>query len=158
MDPPYLTHARCHWCRDCPYFAWEHRAAASKVGAQLSAAESGLRRVDRLTPTKRTSGGRVYALQASGEGKRLNISGERLREALGYGSLKSARFSVTKRGNMFHFRGRGFGHGLGACQWGMKGLAEKGFTWRRILDHYYKNVEIARIRQEPIPSVRTAAP
>ncbi|MGH3001909.1 MAG: SpoIID/LytB domain-containing protein [Gaiellaceae bacterium] len=33
--------------------------------------------------------------------------------------------------------GRGWGHGLGLSQWGAKGYAEHGWTYDRILGHYY---------------------
>lgn len=158
ISRPYLAPARCLWCRDCPHHSWEHRAAVAKVGDQLSAGGGNLPCVDRLVPIKRTPGGRVSALHASGAGKRLTISGERLREALGYGALKSARFTVAKRGRTFRFSGKGYGHGLGACQWGMKGLAEKGYTWARILSHYYKNVKIAQIKRRSPDSAQAAAP
>jgi stage II sporulation protein D len=33
--------------------------------------------------------------------------------------------------------GRGAGHGVGLSQWGARALAEKGYDYRRILNHYY---------------------
>jgi stage II sporulation protein D len=156
-DQPYLVPGRCLWCRDCPHFSWEHRVAVSKARRLLSSVEGGIPKVDRLVPLGRTPGGRVRELEVRGPACRANISTERLREALGYGAIKSARFTVSRRGDAFHFKGRGFGHGLGACQWGMKGLAEKGMTWPRILGHYYKNVETARIRERPAAPVHAAA-
>ena len=41
-------------------------------------------------------------------------------------------------------RGSGSGHGVGMSQWGAHGLAEKGASFRKILTHYYKGVEIRR--------------
>ncbi|MGM0607785.1 MAG: SpoIID/LytB domain-containing protein [Candidatus Muiribacteriota bacterium] len=41
--------------------------------------------------------------------------------------------------------GSGSGHGVGLCQWGSKGLAEKGLTFREIIPFYYSGVEIVRI-------------
>jgi stage II sporulation protein D len=35
------------------------------------------------------------------------------------------------------FVGRGFGHGVGMSQWGARGLAVRGYTWRQIVEHYY---------------------
>ncbi|QEY33162.1 SpoIID/LytB domain-containing protein [Synechococcus sp. RSCCF101] len=38
--------------------------------------------------------------------------------------------------------GRGFGHGVGMSQWGAHGLALQGETYRTILRHYYRGVQI----------------
>lgn len=37
----------------------------------------------------------------------------------------------------FVLEGRGWGHGVGLSQWGAKALAEQGWTFPRILDHYF---------------------
>ncbi len=35
------------------------------------------------------------------------------------------------------FTGRGYGHGLGLSQWGARGMAEKGYKYPQIIEHYY---------------------
>lgn len=55
-----------------------------------------------------------------------------------------ARYAATRRNLVVE--GRGFGHGVGLCQWGANGLAStKGASFRRILSHYYQHVELAKI-------------
>lgn len=44
----------------------------------------------------------------------------------------------------FKFSGRGFGHGLGLSQWGTKGMADKGYDYKAILQHYYRNSIIVK--------------
>ena len=39
-------------------------------------------------------------------------------------------------------RGGGYGHGIGLCQFGARGMAERGFDYRAILGHYYRGVEL----------------
>jgi stage II sporulation protein D len=41
--------------------------------------------------------------------------------------------------------GAGFGHGVGLSQWGARGLAERGRSYREILSHYYPRTERARV-------------
>ncbi len=55
---------------------------------------------------------------------------------------KTAR--VIESTNQFVFVGRGNGHGLGLSQWGAKGLADGGYDYRQILQHYYQNVTIVK--------------
>jgi stage II sporulation protein D len=38
--------------------------------------------------------------------------------------------------------GRGFGHGVGMSQWGALGMAQKGDTYERILQHYYRGTAL----------------
>lgn len=40
--------------------------------------------------------------------------------------------------------GGGNGHGVGLSQDGAKGMAERGFSYKEILEHYYKNCEITQ--------------
>lgn len=57
-----------------------------------------------------------------------------------FSSEKSVSF--TQEQGDIKFMGRGSGHGLGMSQWGAKGMAEQGYNYVEILQHYYKNVEI----------------
>ena len=40
--------------------------------------------------------------------------------------------------------GGGNGHGVGLSQDGAKGMAERGYRYDEILEHYYKNCEIVK--------------
>ncbi|MCC5911546.1 MAG: SpoIID/LytB domain-containing protein [Clostridiaceae bacterium] len=42
----------------------------------------------------------------------------------------------------FIFNGKGFGHGLGMSQYGAKKMAEDGFSFKEILEHYYTGVKV----------------
>ncbi|MBA9088819.1 stage II sporulation protein D [Fontibacillus solani] len=54
---------------------------------------------------------------------------------------------VVEQSNEFMFVGRGNGHGIGLSQWGAKGMADAGYDYRQILQHYYQNVSIVRNEQ-----------
>jgi stage II sporulation protein D len=40
--------------------------------------------------------------------------------------------------------GKGFGHGMGLCQWGMEGQARLGRTAAQILRYYYPESHLTR--------------
>lgn len=72
------------------------------------------------------------------------IDGRTIRETvLGY-SLKSAAFELKydKNSDKFIFTTYGHGHGVGMSQYGAKALAENGYTYKQILQHYFTGVEI----------------
>jgi stage II sporulation protein D len=47
-------------------------------------------------------------------------------------------------------RGAGFGHGIGMSQYGAYGLAQHGFTYRQILDHYYLSTALSTAPSRPV--------
>ena len=73
------------------------------------------------------------------------ISGEQFRKAVGYGAIKSTRFSVKNSKNEIVFSGSGNGHGVGLCQWGAKQRALDGFVSREILSYYYPGTELKKL-------------
>lgn len=46
--------------------------------------------------------------------------------------------------NLVTFSGRGWGHGLGLCQWGARGMAKLGKNYRQILHFFYHHVKIQK--------------
>ncbi|MBR2406063.1 MAG: stage II sporulation protein D [Clostridia bacterium] len=79
--------------------------------------------------------GTVTAIAIGGE----TLSGREVRSALG---LRSACFTVTRGDGGFTFAVQGYGHGVGMSQYGAKTMAEQGFTYREILQHYYTGVTV----------------
>ncbi len=55
----------------------------------------------------------------------------------GQGSVR-----VATKEQMYLIRGNGFGHGLGLSQYGAKAMAEQGYDYREILQHYYQDINI----------------
>ena len=114
-----------------------------------------------LTVSRRSLGGRALDIKAaSASGKTTTFTGERLRQALGYGELKSTLFEIKTMsgvakglvGTQFEIAGRGFGHGTGLCQWGARQLALGGKSYLEILSHYYPRLSVGA---EPRPRAVT---
>jgi stage II sporulation protein D len=60
--------------------------------------------------------------------------------------LPSSNFDVQKQsGNKYIFKGKGFGHGVGMCQWGSIKLSKQGINFKEILNFYFPKTEIKRI-------------
>lgn len=84
-------------------------------------------------------------LVQSVSGRSVQLSGEKLREALGYNELRSTLFDVRKKSDgSVEFSGRGFGHGSGMCQWGARALAKAGKSYVEILKHYYPKLQVSK--------------
>lgn len=50
--------------------------------------------------------------------------------------------SMPNTSDKFIFSGHGWGHRIGMCQWGAKGMADQGFTANDILTHYFPGTSI----------------
>jgi stage II sporulation protein D len=81
-------------------------------------------------------------LKLRGENGRLVIG-----RRLGWNAVPSNNFTAQETGREVTLSGVGQGHGLGLCQRGARGMAEGGFDFRAILDHYFPNT-----RLEALPS------
>jgi stage II sporulation protein D len=59
--------------------------------------------------------------------------------------------SGTAAAATFVFKGGGWGHGVGMSQWGAYGFAKNGWTYDRILAHYYRGTTLG---QAPVERIR----
>ena len=54
--------------------------------------------------------------------------------------LKSTYFSIEQRSDSVIFKGKGYGHGVGLCQEGAMKRAQIGYSYKDILNVYYRDV------------------
>lgn len=60
--------------------------------------------------------------------------------------LPSACFEVLVNADgQIVLRGGGSGHGIGMSQYGARGMAEKGYNYKEIIDYYFENVVVKKI-------------
>ncbi|NLW17074.1 MAG: stage II sporulation protein D [Firmicutes bacterium] len=144
---PYLVPVTCNYCKHSPKLQTEQRysltafAAALReldgsitVTAQTLRSQSPAFSVSQKTPT-----GRAATVSLGGR----SLKATALRSALG---LNSTRFNYKIEGDQIVFQVRGYGHGVGMCQYGADGMGEAGEDYRTILKHYYQGTEISNIR------------
>jgi stage II sporulation protein D len=129
----------CEFCRDSPAFRWEARLAKADVEAALELPAITSLRAEDPGPSGRCREVRMEAGDVS-----RTMSSMETRKRLGYGVVKSTAFTAEFEGEEILFRGTGFGHGVGMCQWGARGMAKAGKPFREILLHYYPGAEIVR--------------
>ncbi len=145
-DYPYLRPVKSKYDSLAPNYRWEAYLKATTIEEALQRAGYDITVPVAISIKKRTSTGRVKQLLIrDAYGRKVVLKGEKLRRLLGYGIVKSTLFSVKKRGRFFIFRGRGSGHGVGLSQWGARGMAERGYSYKEILRHYYPGTRIKRI-------------
>jgi stage II sporulation protein D len=143
-DVPYLRDQVCEDCSGSPVYRWEYRMSAAE-GARVAKALGVPAGKDlRIAVSARTPSGRAGRLRVSSSGVSRDVSAAEFRKAAGYAKVRSLKLDVIPAGDGWHFRGNGYGHGVGMCQFGANGMAKAGRGYREILARYYPGVDIAR--------------
>ena len=136
-DVPYLQSVE-DFDQTSPVFHWEAtftlREFSDKIG--------GIGRIHTIGTPQLSSGGRVATITFAGDNGSKTLRGRDVRSALG---LRSTRFSISlnKNNDMVTVTGSGFGHGVGMSQWGARSLADQGWSFEQILQHYYRSTVVA---------------
>jgi stage II sporulation protein D len=141
---PYLRSAECAYCLDSPHFLWNYSTDGERLASALGSGTVSGPRVLGVEIEERSPSRRVLSLLIQSDKTRRLITGKNFRRLLGYDQLRSTNFILTEKEGVFQFSGLGWGHGVGLCQWGAKGMAEAGMDHRTILKSYYQGVEIGK--------------
>ncbi len=142
-----LAGGPCTFCGGTRYSTWSVTVTARELAAKLHPGLAETTVVRDLAVVERTPAGHAKALTYRlGEGAReVRIEAADLRKALGGRVLKSTWFDVVAVPEGFRIDGRGFGHGVGMCQMGAKGMSDAGYDAMEILKYYYPGIDVVRI-------------
>ncbi|MBN1622682.1 MAG: SpoIID/LytB domain-containing protein [Endomicrobiales bacterium] len=143
--PKYLRGRVCKFCSDSPHYTWTKKASAEFIRKRLVNAGYKVGVIKSIGRYQRTSSGRIKTLEIKHSKGELNINAAKFRLAVDPQIIKSTYINrIRKVGESFEFSGNGWGHGVGMCQWGAKGMAEKGYSYKRILDFYFPGVNVEK--------------
>jgi stage II sporulation protein D len=133
---PYLKSVESP-CNLSPYCKWEREIPREEIERALNI--PGIREI---SIGSYTSTGRVKQLAIRTHSGTIAVNATDLRKALGWSRLPSTKFTLWSKGDLFLFKGSGYGHGVGLCQWGALQMAREGKTYRDILSFYYPGTTI----------------
>lgn len=107
---------------------------------KISGTDPGI--IDNFKIQEKGSSGRTVKLQVGS----ATVGGPDLRLALGSEKVRSMLLTSAKvQGGNLVLEGKGFGHGVGVCQWGAKKMAEDGKSTEEIIKFYYRDVDIQKL-------------
>jgi stage II sporulation protein D len=106
-------------------------------------------KITELNPLTRGTSGRIIRLQIVGTRKSMIIGKElEIRKALSKTHLFSSAFVVEKKTDdgsvTFVLKGAGWGHGVGLCQIGAAVMGAKGYSYKQILEHYFRGASLKK--------------
>lgn len=151
-----LSPLRGRTCAYCQSIAPANRYQWPRVRiSKKQASELLLERYPMLVQLERIAGvkivqksdyGRIEVIKLTGSnGKSLRIRAEDFRLAVGSKKLLSSWYDLTDAGDVWQFdNGRGWGHGVGLCQYGSQAMARQGKDCLAILNYYYPQAVLLR--------------
>jgi stage II sporulation protein D len=150
-------------CHISKYFTWEDTFTREQLESRLERYLSRERgqeiHVGELTDIRivnRTPGGRVNSIVFESTKGHYTFNKEQVRWVVRQSNnpdaiLRSARFTLDIKRNpngqisLVTFNGSGYGHGVGMCQMGARGMAQSGVLFDDILRFYYHGVQLKKL-------------
>ncbi|MBI3297514.1 MAG: SpoIID/LytB domain-containing protein [Elusimicrobia bacterium] len=141
-DAP-LAGVKDRWCKASPHYRWEAYFPRTDIVAALNRNGLTVAQLLDVREGRRGRAGWLKELRLKTEAGWSRVSANQFRRWLGTKDLKSVRFeAIRERRKGFDFEGRGYGHGVGLCQWGARGQAEAGRDYEQILALYFPGADL----------------
>jgi stage II sporulation protein D len=133
---PYLK-ATESGCEISPYRTWERKIPLSEIEKALN-----IPGIKGISIKSYTSTKRIKQLSIKTNAGITLVNATDFRKSLGWSRLPSTNFTLKNNGNTILFEGKGYGHGVGLCQWSALEMARKGKSYREILYFFYPGTVI----------------
>jgi stage II sporulation protein D len=143
---PPLEGVRDEFSMESPNYTWTVTLPLTAIGERLRRGGLDVGQVTRLTVLERSASFRVARLTVEGSRGTATLRGADFRRLIGYDALKSTLFVPVAQDGVVRFEGRGWGHGVGLSQFGAKGMADRGYAYPQILEHYYPGTVLVTLR------------
>lgn len=133
---PYLKSVESV-CPLSPYWSWERKIPVTEIEKAVN-----ITGIKNITINSFTSTNRVRDILIASETGKTILKATELRKLLGWNRLPSTSFHLSRAGDSIIFDGKGYGHGVGLCQWSALQMAKEGRNYREILSFFYPGTEI----------------
>lgn len=140
---PYLARKMpCTSCKTCKIFSWTAEFDKGELTTLLKRHIPKLSKIKSLYVSKKDPAGLVQQVSIkSGQGF-VSISGKKM---YGLPKIKSFCYTIENTPSKIIFKGRGYGHHVGLCQWGACQMVRDGTDYKRTLHFYYPGVTFMKI-------------
>ncbi|MEA1959845.1 MAG: stage II sporulation protein D [Bacillota bacterium] len=130
----YLQSVPCEYCSASAHFLKEQTFSVSSFASCLNLSEE----IENIGVVSQTESGRTKKIKVNNK----TLQAFKVRAQLG---LPSTWMEFSRRNGAIIVQTRGYGHGVGMCQYGANGMAKKGYSYREILNHYYQDIDFYKI-------------
>jgi stage II sporulation protein D len=136
-----MTGVPCTFCEGTRYWRWSSSLDDGPI-LKAAALEGPL---EALEVAERGPGGRASRVRVAAGGREKVLPANAFRLSVGPSALRSTYLlQVAREGKGFRIEGGGWGHGVGLCQLGAIGLADRGKSGEEIARYYYAGAVLRR--------------
>jgi stage II sporulation protein D len=139
---PYLVSLEVADEQDSPDTYWRATISKTKLGRALDSLGIGIGPPRELQVMDRSRSGRALRVRIRGDKGNHDLEARALRTALGESVIRSTLFEIRSAQDAFVFVGSGHGHGVGMSQWGAQSMAQRGSTYREIIQTFYPGTSL----------------
>lgn len=129
---PYLRSVESNWDTKAPNYKSTQTFTLDEFKQKL-----GLITASTILVGEKSKTGRIKTLIIDNITIKSNIIRNKL-------CLRSTYFDYDIKDNKITFTTYGYGHGVGMSQYGAKYMAEDGYNYKEILNHYYTGIKIVK--------------
>lgn len=136
VELPYLSSVESSWdSKTNPNFEYKKELTLEEFFKKINLDYN---KTLTVTNISRNNTNRVEKITINGK----EFTGRELYTLL---SLRSTDFILEQNNNKVVITTKGHGHGVGMSQYGALGMAKEGYTYDKILNHYYKDTKLKKI-------------
>nr|MBA3601617.1 SpoIID/LytB domain-containing protein [Acidobacteriota bacterium] len=133
--------------KNSSFTIWNKILSPSAVQSRLSRYVRGIGSLIDVRIAQKGFSRRATDLEIVGTNGTFHLKGGKIRSALRLNEqlfVINKRYDANGRAISYSFTGRGWGHGVGMCQYGAYGLAKMGVKYDAIIKHYYTGVDLTK--------------
>ncbi len=146
--PPLAGNAKCGYCRISPHYYWEAKVPLSEIEEKMNKNGRPVGQILKIEVISQTPSARVGSLRITGTSQETVMAAKDFRIWVGGDRIRSTSFAVEIREDMAEFHGKGWGHGVGLCQWGAFGQSLLGHSYEKIIGLYYPGSKIVNYESQ----------
>ncbi len=161
-DLPYLKSAPdlredgTPWCNESSYSKWERKfsdkeleSLIKKNGKEAKAKVPDFKKIKNIVVKDTLNSGRILTLAVETDKGKFEVRGDKVRWLFKKNGiiLPSSFFRLEHKKGEWIVTGKGFGHGVGMCQMGVRARSAAGQDFKTILTHYYPGITLERFEK-----------
>ncbi len=146
--PPLSGGVKCDSCWFSPHYSWHASVTIREMEELLKERGVWVGAIRDMDVITRSPSGRVLTAVVKGVSGEKTLNAKDLRLWVGPTVVRSENFETHVRWGKIVFQGKGWGHGVGMCQWGALGQSIVGRKCGEILQFYYPGSAIKQIYED----------
>lgn len=144
------------WCNESSYSQWERKFSDTetlelfkKNAGEVKFKFANFTAISDIAIIDTLPSGRILTLQVNTDKGNMQVVGDKVRWLFKKNGsiLPSSFFRLAHESNEWVIKGKGFGHGVGMCQMGVRARAQAGQSFAQILTHYYPGITLEKFER-----------